>query len=128
MENLFMNNDHDVFIKDERYVVVTTVSQFRQRYSIPLSELQALNPEIDIMNDPAQQISWANDSVSMEEVKEFSQYYMGESIIDTFILDEPRIKLMFDRDNDYLADWSDEKKMNFIKDWKEVKDIKEPTE
>ena len=81
-----MNNDHDVFIKDERYVVVTTVSQFRQRYSIPLSELQALNPEIDIMNDPAQQISWANDSVSMEEVKEFSQYYMGESIVDTFIL------------------------------------------
>ena len=118
-----MNNDHDVFIKDERYVVVTTVTQFRQRYSIPLSELQALNPEIDIMNDPAQQISWANDSVSMEEVKEFSQYYMGESIIDTFILDEPRIKLMFDRDNDYLADWFDEKKMNFIKDWKEVKDI-----
>jgi hypothetical protein len=35
---------------------------------------------------------------------------------------------MFDRDNDYLADWSDEKKMNFIKDWKEVQDIKEPTE
>ena len=107
--------------EDERYVVVTCISSFRQRYAIPLSELQALNPDINIMNDPEQQISWANDSVSMEEVKEFSQYYMGESIVDTFILDEPRVKMLFNRDNDYLADWSDEQKMEFIKNWKQSK-------
>tara|TARA_B110000503_G_scaffold102594_1_gene153220 strand:+ start:152 stop:484 length:333 start_codon:yes stop_codon:yes gene_type:complete len=104
--------------ENERYIVVTCISSFRQRYAIPLSELQALNPDINIMNDPEQQISWANDSVTMEEVKEFSQKWLGESIVDTFILDEERVKLMFNRDNDYLSSWSDEKKIEWIKDWR----------
>lgn len=107
--------------ENERYVVVTCISQFRQRYAIPVSELQKMNPEVDIMNDPAKQVEWANDSVSTEEAKEFSQHYLGESIIDTFILDEERVKLMFNRDNDYLSEWSDEKKIEWIKDWKETK-------
>jgi hypothetical protein len=115
------SSEDDIFVPEERYVVVTTVSQFRQRYAIPVSELQKLNTDIDIMNDPVKQVEWANDSVSMEDIKEFSQHYLGESIIDTFILDEERVKLMFNRDNDYLSDWSDEKKMDFIKDWKQSK-------
>ena len=104
---------------NERYVVVTCVSTFRERYCVPVSELQKLNPEVDITNDPAKQIEWANDSVTMEEVKEFSQSHLGEQILDTFILDKERVLQLFNRDNDYLAGWTDQEKIDFIHNWKE---------
>ena len=105
--------------QDERYVVVTCTSTFRQRYMVPVSKLQELNTDIDITNDPVKQIEWAQDSVTTEEVKEFSQKWLGETILDTFILDEERALQLFDRDNDYLSDWSEEKKLEWIHDWKE---------
>lgn len=104
---------------DERYVVVTAVSTFRQRYCIPVSELQKLNIDVDITNDPVQQVVWAEDEVTMQTIKEFSQKHLGETIVDTFIVDEPRVLHMFNRDNDYLADWSQEKKLEWIHDWKD---------
>ena len=104
---------------DERYVVVTAVSTHRMRYCVPVSELQKLNTDVDITNDPTKQIEWANDSVTMEEVKEFSQSHISEDIIDTFILDEERVLNLFDRDNDYLKDWSKEQKLKYLHSWKE---------
>ena len=104
---------------DERYVVVTAVSTHRMRYCVPVSELQKLNTDVDITNDPTKQIEWANDSVTMEEVKEFSQSFLGEQILDTFILDEERMLNLFDRDNDYLKSWSKEKKIEYVHDWKD---------
>ena len=106
-------------MSDERYVVVTAISTHRMRYAIPVSELQKLSPETDITDNPAIQIEWANDSVTMEEVKEFSQHHLGEQILDTFILDEKRMLTMFDRDNDYLSDWTKEKKLEHVHDWKD---------
>lgn len=105
--------------QDERYVVVTCTSTFRQRYMVPVSKLQEGNTNVDITNDPVRQVEWANDSVSMEEVKEFSQKWLGETIVDTFILDEERALQLFDRDNEYLSDWTEEKKLEWIHDWKE---------
>ena len=61
----------------------------------------------------------AKDSVSAEEIKEFSQKWLGETIVDTFILDEERVLQLFDRDNDYLSEWTKEKKLEWIDDWKE---------
>ena len=106
-------------MSDERYVVVTCVSTFRQRYCVPVSELQKLNTDVDIMSDPVKQIEWANDSVTMEEVKEFSQSHLGEQILDTFILDEERVLQLFDRDNDYLKEWTKEQKLERIHNWKD---------
>ena len=106
-------------MSDERYVVVTCTSMHRMRYCVPVSKLQELNKEVNIMNDPAKQIEWANDSVTMEEVKEFSQAHISEDIIDTFILDEERVLNLFDRDNDYLKDWSKSKKIEWLHDWKD---------
>jgi len=102
----------------ERYVVVTCVSTFRERYCIPVSELQKLNPDVDITNNPVKQIEWANDSVTMEDVEEFSQAHLGDQILDTFILDEERVLQLFDRDNDYLKDWGKEQKLKHIHDWR----------
>lgn len=95
---------------NERYVVVTCVSTFRQRYVIPASELDT--------DDPAKMIEYAKDSVTMEEVEEFSQHWLGEQISDVFILDEPRMLQLFDRDNDYLAEWSKKQKLDYVHDWK----------
>lgn len=108
---------------DERWVVVTTVSQFRERYAIPTSELNKLNNTIDMNNShPAEQIISAKNLVSEEKIKEFSQKFIGESIVDTFVLDKDRILQLFDRDNEYISDWTDEKKLNFIAEWKLAKD------
>ena len=101
--------------ENERYVVVTAISTFRQRYCIPMSELQKLNLEVPL--DAQKAIEWANDSVTAEDVKEFSQHWLGENIIDTFILDEERVLNLFDRDNDYLATWTKEQKLAYLKKW-----------
>jgi hypothetical protein len=100
-------------MSEERYVVVTSVSQFRVRHAIPMSRLQEMNPNMPV--DP----EWANDAVTMNEAKEFSQTHLGDTILDTFVLDEERVLQLFDRDNDYLSEWDKEKKLNYIDDWKE---------
>ena len=53
------------------YVVVDTVSMFKQRYIIPREELQKLNEDIKLTDKLAKE--WASDSVTKEEAKEFSQ-------------------------------------------------------
>lgn len=105
---------------DERYVVVTAVSTHRMRYCVPMSELQKLNPEGgNLFEDYEKASAWAKDSVTMEEVKEFSQEWLGEQIVDTFILDEERVLQLYDRDNAYLSSWSKEQKLNAIHNWKD---------
>lgn len=98
---------------DKQYAVVTVVSQFRHRYVIPMDELQALNPDAPV--DP----KWALDSVTCQDVKEFSQKYLGEVIIDHAIFDETEILEVFNEDNDYLSGWGTEQKLKFIRDWRE---------
>ena len=97
----------------DKYVVVTAVSTFRHRYVVPLDELQALNPDIPVNPD------WAMDCVTCEEVDEFSQKHIGELITDCNVLNEEDILELFDKDNDYLASWSREYKLNHIRDWRE---------
>lgn len=101
------------FKKQPEYVVVTTISTFRERYVIPVDELQKLNPDDPV--DP----SWALDEVTMQNVKEFSQRHVGEQIIDAQVVKEKEILQFFDADNDYLAEWSEEQKLEWIRDWKE---------
>lgn len=103
--------------ENERYVVVTAISTFRQRYCVPMSELQKLN--LDVPLDAQKAIEWANDSVTMQDVHEFSQHWLGEQICDTMILDEERVLNLFDRDNDYLSSWTKNQKLDYIQNWKE---------
>jgi len=103
-------------IEKNKYVIVTTISSHRMRYTIPLDELQKLNPDQPV--DP----SWALDCVTSEEVKEFSQRHVGEQIIDAQVLNEDEMLQFFDADNDYLASWPREQKIAFVYDWKEKPD------
>ena len=101
---------------NELYVVTTVVSTHRMRYAIPIS---AMSEEGDMPLPTDQAINYIQDSVTMEEVKEFSQHWMGENIVDTFVLDKERVLNLFDRDNDYLKEWTEDQKINYIHDWKE---------
>ena len=100
-------------MSDEKYVIVTAVSSFRMRYCIPVSELQAMNPD-----HPVEPENWAMDTVTMEEADEFSQLHIGERIIDPAVMSEDEMLSLFDKDNDYLSSWSREKKIEFVKNWK----------
>jgi predicted house-cleaning noncanonical NTP pyrophosphatase (MazG superfamily) len=99
-------------LTDKKFAVVTATSTHRMRYVIPIDDLQEMNK--DYIVDP----KWALDCVTMEEVEEFSQAHLGEQIVDLVEMDINEILDLFDKDNEYLKDWSVEQKIKFICDWK----------
>jgi hypothetical protein len=94
-----------------QYAVVTVISTFRNRYVISVDHLQTLNTEVQI---EGLELEWAEDCVTCEDICEFSQKHLGETIIDSELLDEDKILELFDKDNDYLKDWPKEKKLSWI--------------
>ena len=95
---------------NKHYVIVTTISQHKIRYCIPVDALDTDDPNV------AQE--WAKDSVTMEEVHEFSQDWVGETIIDSTVVDQTEVLKMFDKDNEYLKGWTTEQKLNYIDEWR----------
>jgi hypothetical protein len=86
------------------------------RYAIPIS---AMSEEGDMPLPTDQAIDWIQDSVTMEEVEEFSQHWMGESIVDTFVLDKERVLNLYKRDNPHVVEvMTDQKILDRIADWK----------
>ena len=100
-----------------KYVIVTAISSYRMRYCIPVDELQELNVEVPV---EGREIEWAEDCVTCNEVEEFSQKHIGESIIDAEIVDEEQMLTKFDTDNDYLTGWTREKKIEYVRNWKNI--------
>ena len=98
-----------------KYVIVTAISSYRMRYCIPVDELQELNVEVPV---EGHEIEWAEDCVTCGEVEEFSQKHIGEQIIDSEIVTEEEMLNKFDSDNDYLAGWTTEKKIQHVRNWK----------
>lgn len=100
------------------YVVVDTVSMFKQRYIIPREELQKLNEDVKLTEKLAKE--WASDSVTTEEVKEFSQRWLGETITNIDIVDTEKVLKLFKEDNEELSEeWSQAKQLDYINDWKD---------
>lgn len=96
-----------------KYAVVTCISQFRMRYVIPMEALQALNADSSV------DLNWAEDCVTNNEVAEFSQKHLGETIVDTLEMDEQEILEFFDADNEYLKNWPEKQKLEWINKWKD---------
>ena len=101
---------HADILRQKDYVVVTCISSYRMRYVMHKDDLQKLNP--DQLCDP---VEWAKDSVTCEECDEFSQQYMGEYIVDTDIIDEEEMLVIFDQENDYLKEWPKEQKIEWVR-------------
>jgi tetraacyldisaccharide-1-P 4'-kinase len=97
-----------------KYVVLTCISTFRQKYVVSEDELQSFDPSNKVENDD-QLITWAKDSVTCEDLEEFSQHWLGEQIVDVELKDEDEVLTLFDKENDYLKDWSVEQKLKYIR-------------
>jgi len=95
---------------DKDYVVVTTISSHRVRYVMHRDDLQKLNPDL-----PVDSVEWANDTVSSEECDEFSQKHMCETIVDTVEMTEDDMLDLFDKDNDYLSEWTKDQKIELVR-------------
>jgi len=80
--------------------LVETVSVFRMRYVVE-----------------AKTASDARDEVTMsvgDDFKEFSQLHLDEMISSTREIDQAEYLRVFDEDNVYLKDWSEEQKLQFV--------------
>jgi hypothetical protein len=88
-----------------KFVLVETISQYRMRYVIEVPHNH---------NDgefPCTAEQWAADTVTCEEMKEFSQLWLGETIVSAHEITNEKIITMCDEDNDYCKSWDREKKM-----------------
>jgi hypothetical protein len=94
---------------NKKYAVVTTVSSFYHYYVVPLDQLQALNTEVPVDKQ------WLEDMIVCEEVEELSQKHIGEQILESYIVDEDKMIEMFDSNNSYLAGWSREQKIDYVR-------------
>lgn len=95
-----------------KYVMVTTISSFRIRYAIPVDEITDSDGTVNPL--------WANDSVVMNEAKEFSQVHIGEAIADNTVLGETKVLRMFDDENPHLKGWDRNQKLDKLRNWKET--------
>lgn len=79
-----------------RYLV-ETISYFRHRYVIDCDSAEH-----------------AKDTVTMDEAVEISQAHINESITGCREIDDTEYLRIFNEDNDYLRDWTDEQKFKFV--------------
>tara|TARA_B100001057_G_scaffold416590_1_gene434689 strand:- start:2998 stop:3327 length:330 start_codon:yes stop_codon:yes gene_type:complete len=100
------------------YVIIDTVSMFKQRYIVPREEVQRWNEEIKLTDKLAKQ--WAQESVEAEEIKEFSQRWLGETVSNVDFADTEKVLKLFKEDNEQLSEeWTQAKQLDYINDWKD---------
>jgi len=94
-----------------KYVIVDTVSQFRMRYvvEVPDDVGEDLTFKNGTRSFPTTAEDWAKDTVTCEEAKEFSQYWMGETIIDAREVKLGDVLAQFRKDEPVLGKaWNDQ--------------------
>jgi hypothetical protein len=88
-----------------KFVLVDTISQYRMRYIIEVPD------DHNEYEYPCSAEQWALDTVTAEEMKEFSQLYLGETIVSSREITKEEIVPMCDIDNEYCKSWDDDKKV-----------------
>lgn len=79
--------------------LVETISMFRMRYVVEANEESHACDEV-VMNQG--------------DLAEFSQKHIDEVITSSREIDDAEYLRLFDRDNDYLIDWTDAQKFNAV--------------
>lgn len=92
-------------LQSQRFANVIAFPWINFRNSIKICQL-IQNPE-----------SRALDCVTCDEAEEFSQLHLGEQIVDYVVMEEGQMLTQFDRDNDYLARWTKEEKIDYVRNW-----------
>lgn len=96
----------------KQYVIATTLSQFRINYVVPIEEVYEEYPNI---SDEAIE-QWIEDMILNDELKEFSQEWLGTTPVVQYEYDEEDMLKKFDSENEYLCSWSKEQKLSWIRD------------
>ncbi len=91
----------------KRYASFTAVSIFKHRYVVEMGEDDKLENLADL--------------VTCEELEDFSQQHVDELIIDSDILSEEDMLKVFRKENSYLASWTDEYILGWVKRLAEVR-------
>ena len=84
----------------KKIYLVEAVSMFRMRYVV----------EAECADHACDEVVMNHDG----HLKEFSQKHLDEVITSTRELTEAEYLKLFDEDNDYLAEWTEEQKNGFI--------------
>lgn len=87
--------------------MVDAVSMFRMRYVVEVPD-DCENPT-DGDRYPVTPEDYAKDTVVTGNTREFSQEHLDEVIVSTRIVTKEEAIEQFRIENDYIADWSDEK-------------------
>ena len=77
--------------------LVEAISMFRMRYVVECESAEH-----------------AKDVVTMNEAEEFSQLHLDETISYARVIDDAEYLRIFDEDNDYLREWSEEQKFKYV--------------
>jgi hypothetical protein len=93
-----------------KIILVETVSTFRHVYAVELEDHEPAEYALDEVV-----VSCTGGKTKLEE---FAQKHIDESIFSYREISEEEYLNIFDRENDYLKEWSSEKKKQFI--YKEV--------
>jgi hypothetical protein len=85
----------------KKLVLVEAISMHRMRYCVEVED------DIDHALD-------SHTAGDLDDGNEMSQEHMGEFTISHREITEEEYLKIFDEDNDYLKDWTDEQKKQFI--------------
>lgn len=80
-------------------VLVETISMVRMRY---------------VVETPDDHPEYALDTVVCDEAIEVSQLFLDETVVSHRMITDAEYLNLFDADNEYLSEWTDEKKMDYI--------------
>ena len=93
-----------------QFVLVETISQYRMRYVVEVP--------IGIDEYVRDKAAYAQDTVSCDEAKEFSQEWLGETILSHRIVNKKEILSMHAIDHPEWIDKPDAKKLDvFVTKW-----------
>lgn len=86
--------------EDSVWVLVECIGQYRTRY---------------LVQTPSNHPEWALDTVTMDEAREFSQKWLGETIVSHRVVSRKEALAQCRADNDYAAGFTDRQlELNFF--------------
>jgi hypothetical protein len=95
------------------YVLITTLSHFKLKYAIPEAAFAELG-----FSEPIDQQKLL-ELINSGKFKEFSQTHLGEVLADVSQYTQEDMLAIFNEDNDYLSDWTTDKKVDYLDKWDE---------
>lgn len=98
------------------FVLVTTISHFRLNYVIPKTVFEKLGYQEPVDTEKL------SNYIHAGNVKEISQAHLGENVVEIREYSKDDMLKKFDELNEYLIEWSTEKKLEFLSDWQEFPD------